>query len=91
MKGRNSVDFYLIFPTHRYLGSSTACVVTLNHLNGLMTVANVGDSGYILFRNGKIIRKSEPQRLTFDCPRQLDSYPWKEESIRAGISYTDIM
>jgi hypothetical protein len=56
-----------------------------------MTVANVGDSGYCLFRDGRIIQKSEPQRISFECPRQLDSYPWKEESRKMGVSYTDIV
>lgn len=72
-------------------GSSTACVLTLDHRNNHMTIANVGDSGYLLFRNGKIIRRSVPQRITYDCPKQLDSYPWKEASRKMGVNYTDIL
>lgn len=56
-----------------------------------MTIANVGDSGYCLFRNGKLVLRSIPQRITFDCPKQLDSYPWKEASRRMGINYTNIL
>lgn len=66
-------------------------MLTLDHLTNLMTIANVGDSGYCLFRNGKIIQRSEPQRITFECPRQLDSYPWKEKSRKMGVSYTEIL
>lgn len=76
---------------NRCLGSSTACVLTLDHRNSLMTIANVGDSGYCLFRNGKLVLRSIPQRITFDCPKQLDSYPWKEASRRMGINYTNIL
>jgi len=56
-----------------------------------MTAVNIGDSGYCLIRKGKIVEKSEPTRLSQDCPKQLDSYPWKEESRRNGVSYTDIL
>jgi protein phosphatase PTC7 len=72
-------------------GSCTACVITLDRKDDTLTAANVGDSGYLLFRQGKIVHKSEPERITYECPRQLDSYPWKEESRKMGVSYTDIM
>lgn len=72
-------------------GSCTACVLTLDPVAKLMTIANVGDTGYCLLRDGKIVRQSEPQRITFECPRQLDSYPWKEKSRKMGVSYTDIL
>ena len=72
-------------------GSCTACVITYDKESSQIHVANIGDSGYRLFRNGKIIAKSEPQRISYDCPRQLDSYPWKAESRKMGVCYTDIM
>ena len=72
-------------------GSCTACVITYNKESSLIHVANIGDSGFRLVRNGKIISKSEPQRISYDCPRQLDSYPWKAESRKMGVCYTDIM
>lgn len=72
-------------------GSCTACVMTLNNSSNTLTAANVGDTGYCIFRNGKIVYQSDPQRITFECPKQLDSYPWKEASRRMGISYTDII
>ncbi len=72
-------------------GSCTACVVTYDKESSQLNIANIGDSGYRLVRDGKIISKSEPQRISYDCPRQLDSYPWKAESRKLGVCYTTIM
>jgi protein phosphatase PTC7 len=72
-------------------GSCTACVLTLSHDNNLMTAANVGDTGYCVLRENKIVYKSIPQRISFECPKQLDSYPWKEKSRKMGVSYTEIL
>lgn len=72
-------------------GSCTACILTLDYETQTLKIANIGDSGYRLIRNGKIVRKSEPQRITSDCPKQLDSYPWKAESRKLGVCYTDII
>ena len=72
-------------------GSCTACVLTFDLEKSKLNIANVGDSGYRLLRNGSIVKKSEPQRITFDCPRQLDSYPWKAESRNLGVNYTEIL
>ena len=42
-------------------------VITLQYLN----VVNVGDSGFMLFRNGNMIYKSSIQQYFFNCPYQL--------------------
>ena len=65
--------------------------MTLDHTNGTLTAMNVGDSGYCILRDNKVVFKSTPDRITNECPRQLDSYPWKEETRRMGISYTNIL
>jgi hypothetical protein len=72
-------------------GSCTSCVVALDHSSGVLSAVNIGDSGYCVMRDGAIVHASEPDRLSFECPKQLDSYPWKQESRRMGISYTDIL
>ena len=54
-------------------------------------VFKVGDTGYCVIRNNKIIYKSTPQRISYECPKQLDSYPWKEKSRKMGVSYTEIL
>ncbi|KAH7840424.1 hypothetical protein Vadar_016629 [Vaccinium darrowii] len=50
-------------------GSSTACILTLT--NNHAVVANVGDSGFMVIREGKEVFKSSIQQHTFNCPYQL--------------------
>lgn len=50
-------------------GSSTACVVRIQ--NGCLEGLNVGDSGAIVVRNGKIIFHSQEQSHSLNCPYQL--------------------
>jgi len=59
------------------LGSSTACVVSLLQLSEgkypILAAANLGDSGFMVIRNGKIIFRSEEQQQAghFNAPFQL--------------------
>ncbi|KAM6594720.1 hypothetical protein CsatA_002423 [Cannabis sativa] len=53
-------------------GSSTMCVVT--HNNGMLRGANIGDSGFLVFREGKLIYKSPTQQKRFNCPFQLGNH-----------------
>lgn len=73
------------------VGSSTACILVFDHETQDVDIAYVGDSGYRLIRGGKVVQKSTPQKVSADCPRQLDSYPWKVETRKLGISFTDIL
>lgn len=57
------------------LGSSTACLVVLNHANSTMYTANIGDSGFLVFRQGRIIHRSEEQQHYFNTPFQLSLPP----------------
>ncbi|XP_062094002.1 probable protein phosphatase 2C 55 [Humulus lupulus] len=50
-------------------GSSTACILRLN--NGVLHAVNVGDSGFMLFRNNKFIYRSPTQQWRFNAPYQL--------------------
>lgn len=59
----NQIDF----------SSSTACVVVV-HQNVLYT-ANLGDSGFLIYRNGKILHKSQEQTHYFNAPFQLTLLP----------------
>ncbi|KAL6197078.1 hypothetical protein ACLB2K_032690 [Fragaria x ananassa] len=52
-------------------GPSTACIVALNNKDGELHALNVGDSGFMLFRNKKCIFKSEIQLHRFNCPVKL--------------------
>lgn len=53
--------------------SSTACVVVI-HKNTLYA-ANLGDSGYLVYREGNIIHKSNEQVHAFNTPYQLTLLP----------------
>lgn len=57
------------------LGSSTACVVVLNKENSTLYTANIGDSGFMVVRRGKVIHKSEEQQHYFNTPFQLSLPP----------------
>ncbi|TMW90171.1 hypothetical protein EJD97_016113 [Solanum chilense] len=52
-------------------GSSTACIISLNSERSSIVAANVGDSGFLLIRKGKIIYKSPIQQRGYGCPYQL--------------------
>ncbi|TIA91633.1 hypothetical protein E3P99_00965 [Wallemia hederae] len=52
-------------------GSSTACVVTLDATNGNLKGANLGDSTFVLIRDGKIAESTKQQTHFFNCPYQL--------------------
>jgi protein phosphatase PTC7 len=53
----------------RIVGSSTVCILSFDHASGILTTANLGDSGYIIVRNGKVIDRSERQTHTFNIPK----------------------
>lgn len=53
-------------------GASTACIVS--HNDGVLRAANVGDSGFMVFRDGKMIYKSQTQQRRFNCPYQLGNH-----------------
>ncbi|KAL3530997.1 hypothetical protein ACH5RR_010319 [Cinchona calisaya] len=52
-------------------GSSTACIITLHSSNNILHAANVGDSGFVLIRGGKVVYKSPVQQHRFNFPYQL--------------------
>lgn len=52
-------------------GSSTACILALSN-HGLQA-ANLGDSGFLVVRNGRLIFKSPAQQHNFNVPFQLEN------------------
>ncbi|RXG68672.1 Protein phosphatase PTC7-like protein [Armadillidium vulgare] len=61
------------------LGSSTACVVVLQGSFGKLFSANIGDSGFLVIRNGSVVHRSHEQQHYFNTPFQLSLPP-------AGVS-----
>uniref|UniRef100_T1J6J6 Protein phosphatase n=1 Tax=Strigamia maritima TaxID=126957 RepID=T1J6J6_STRMM len=55
--------------------SSTACVVVLNRADCSIYTANIGDSGFLVLRQGKIVHRSEEQQHYFNTPFQLSLAP----------------
>jgi len=52
------------------IGSATVCLGIL-HPDGIFTVANIGDSGFLVIRKGEILLDSEEQQHEFNYPYQL--------------------
>ncbi|KAK9481233.1 phosphatase 2C-like domain-containing protein [Lipomyces japonicus] len=55
-------------------GGSTACL-GVAHENGTLQAANLGDSGFMIFRDGKVHFVSDPQTHFFNAPYQLAIIP----------------
>ncbi|KAM1099265.1 hypothetical protein TB2_005766 [Malus domestica] len=65
----------LIGKAHAYtssIGSATVMIAMLER-NGSLKIANVGDCGLRVIREGKIKFSTSPQEHYFDCPYQLSS------------------
>lgn len=56
-------------------GSSTACIAAVDTTTGVLSTANLGDSGYILIRRGKVVDWSVERRHSFWTPLQLTIAP----------------
>jgi len=76
--------------TENCFGSATACVLGIDCHTGQLDSVNIGDSGYVIVRNGRVVYRSRSQKMNGDCPRQLDVYPWTASLTRKGLNYTQI-
>ncbi len=57
------------------VGSSTACVMMLSHSDLKLYTANIGDSGFLVVRNGEVVHRSQEQQHFFNTPFQLSLPP----------------
>lgn len=57
------------------LGSATACILNFDKKTGNLYTANLGDSGFLVIRNNKIVHQSKSQQHFFNCPFQLAMVP----------------
>ncbi|EDV21568.1 uncharacterized protein TRIADDRAFT_30137 [Trichoplax adhaerens] len=53
------------------LGSSTACVMVIDKITGMLYSVNLGDSGFVIIRDHFIIYQSKEQQHYFNAPYQL--------------------
>ncbi|RHY85480.1 hypothetical protein DYB35_001935 [Aphanomyces astaci] len=56
-------------------GGSTAVFLVLDRYSGALETANLGDSGYLVIRNGAKHFRSVEQTWAFNAPFQLSLYP----------------
>lgn len=74
---RNPVDllsaaFHELLHSKRPItGSSTACILILEHESNNLFTVNIGDSGFLVVRKGQVVHKSEEQQHYFNTPFQL--------------------
>lgn len=52
-------------------GSTTICVARFETRSGHLHTANIGDSGCLVVREGRVVHRSPQQEHTFGCPYQL--------------------
>ncbi|GER25815.1 protein phosphatase 2C family protein [Striga asiatica] len=75
-------------------GSSTACVVDLSP-DGVLRAANIGDSGFVVVRGGRVVYRSPVGRRSFNCPYQLgitkDGPEVAEEIEVKGVERGDVV
>lgn len=57
------------------IGSSTACIIVFNRESNYLHTANLGDSGFVIVRNNKIIHRSMEQQHYFNSPYQIAILP----------------
>lgn len=71
-------------------GGSTACIGVAGE-DGQVAVANLGDSGFMVFRNGKLAGGSKAQTHAFNTPYQLAIIPdeLKRSDERQGLRHIE--
>lgn len=57
------------------VGSSTACIIVFNQDTSMLHTANLGDSGFVIIRDNKIIHRSQEQQHYFNSPYQIAILP----------------
>jgi protein phosphatase PTC7 len=70
-----------------YIGSSTACIVTLNREERRVYSANLGDSGFLIIRDREVVHRSEEQQHYFNTPFQLAVAPPSQQGLVLSDRY----
>jgi len=61
---------------NKIMGSATACILSIDEAeesHAILKSANLGDSGFMLIRDGDIIHRTKEQQFHFNFPYQLGS------------------
>jgi len=62
------------------IGSSTACLMMLSHHDLKLYTTNIGDSGFLVVREGEVVHRSHEQQHYFNTPFQLSLPPTELQS-----------
>lgn len=62
------------------IGSSTACLMMLSHTDLKLYTTNIGDSGFLVVRQGQVVHRSHEQQHYFNTPFQLSLPPTELQS-----------
>ncbi|KAH7421537.1 hypothetical protein KP509_13G062800 [Ceratopteris richardii] len=74
------------------IGSSTAVVAVLH--DQTLHIANIGDSGFIVVRDGKVLTKSKPMQHGFNFPYQIGidgDDPYDAEEFQVKVASGDVV
>jgi protein phosphatase PTC7 len=72
----NSYNALLENKEPNLFGSSTACIIVFNRESKYLYSANLGDSGFVIIRNNKIVHRSQEQYHYFNAPFQMAILPY---------------
>ncbi|XP_062086663.1 probable protein phosphatase 2C 26 isoform X1 [Humulus lupulus] len=72
------------------IGSATVIAAILER-NGILKIANVGDCGLRVIREGRVVFSSIPQEHYFDCPYQLSSEAISQTYLDAKVSSMELI
>lgn len=73
-------------------GSSTCCIISLNGTD--LEAANLGDSGFLLIRDGAMIFRTREQQHYFNCPLQIGSSrdtPDDADQVKLPLQLGDVL
>merc|ERR1712130_25042 len=74
---------------YRLLGSSTAVCISIDKKSNSLSVANLGDSGFLVLREGKVLLRSKEQVHRFNCPFQISLFTPGYNSISDSAADAD--
>ncbi|XP_031400749.1 probable protein phosphatase 2C 1 isoform X4 [Punica granatum] len=72
------------------VGSATVIIAMLER-GRILKIANVGDCGLRVIRQGKVVFSTSPQEHYFDCPHQLSSEVVGQTYLDAVMSTVEVM
>ncbi len=73
------------------IGSSTACIIVFNRESNCLHSANLGDSGFVVIRQNKIVHRSQEQTHYFNSPFQMAILPNVRASFLVEQNYDEII